>query len=76
MVYSSKTFIKAHQDITKPRYNHSYDRYTREAICSACGTVIGEQDHYTDWTEGAWRFQNEKDNYKFCPYCGHEFTKR
>lgn len=76
MFYSKPTFIKAHQDIHRPKYNHSYDRYSREVECSKCGKTIGEQDHYTDWTEGVWRFQNEKDNYKFCPYCGHEFTKR
>lgn len=75
MVYSSKEFIRAHQDVTKRRYNHSYDRYVREAICSSCGKVIGEQDGYVDWYNGEFRFQDERDNYKFCPYCGHEFRK-
>jgi DNA-directed RNA polymerase subunit RPC12/RpoP len=72
MFYSSKTFIRAHQDITKPYYNHSYDRYVRDAICSSCGKVIGGQVKYTDW-KGDFRFDDEKDKYTHCPYCGHKF---
>lgn len=75
MVYSSTEFIRAHQDVTQRRYNHSYDRYVREAICSKCGTAIGEQDCYPDFPNLGFQFQDEKDNYKFCPYCGHKFKK-
>ena len=74
MLYGNKRFIKAHQDISIPYYNHSYDRYVRDVFCSKCGKEMGEQVVYPDVTK-EFRFQNEKDNYVYCPYCGHEFKK-
>ena len=74
MIYGSERFIRAHQDIGNRYYNHSYDRYVRDALCSGCGKVIGEQDKYPDFGTD-FRFDNEKDNYTHCPYCGHKFKK-
>lgn len=74
MIYGTKRFIRAHQDVTQRYYNYSYDRYVRDAICSSCGTVIGEQECFPDFWE-EFRFENEKDKYTHCPYCGHEFKK-
>ena len=74
MIYGHKRFIKAHQDITMPYYNHYYDREVREVICSKCKKTLGEQVKYTDFDK-SFRFRNEKDNYKYCPYCAHEFRK-
>ena len=74
MFYGSERFIKAHQDRINPYYNHSYDRYVRDAICGACGKLIGEQSKYPDFDK-RFHFRNEKDNYMYCPYCGHKFER-
>ena len=71
MIYGSERFIKAHQGIGNRYYNHSYDRYVRDALCSGCGKVIGEQVKYPDFWKD-FHFDNEKDNYTHCPYCGHK----
>ena len=73
MIYGSEIFIKAHMDRTNPYFNHYYDRYVRDGICSKCGRILGEQTKY-DGQEN-FRFGNEKDNYRNCPYCGHKFKK-
>lgn len=71
MFYGNEKFIRAHQsDI--PYYNHHYDRHVREAFCSCCRNVIGEQVKYEFFYED-FKFGNEKDNYIYCPYCGHKF---
>lgn len=72
MVYGNKRLIYAHQNIMIPYYNHSYDRDVRDALCSRCGKVIGEQVRYPDF-EKDFRFGDEKDKYTHCPYCGHKF---
>lgn len=74
LFYSRERFIKAHQDVTNPYYNHSYGRYVRDAICSNCGKVIGEQVKYD--IEKTFSFA-ERDfrDYKHCPYCGEAFTR-
>lgn len=74
LVYSKEKSIKAHEDINRPYYNHSYDRYVRDAICGNCGKVIGEQVKYPDFHK-EFRFDEEyeKEEYKFCPYCGEAF---
>ena len=74
MFYGSERFIKAHQNVSIPYYNHYYDRKVRSVICSGCGEIIGEQNKYTDFKDG-FRFGDEKDNYTHCPYCGHKFNK-
>ena len=76
MYYGSERFIKAHQDISNPYYNYSYDRYVRDAFCGACGKLIGEQEGYPDFDNFTrFYFFNEKDNYMHCPYCGNRFEK-
>lgn len=67
MFYSSERFYK---DVR----NH-YDRYERDAICSSCGTIIGEQVKYDMWADSGFIFNDEKDSYSYCPYCGHKFNK-
>lgn len=75
MIYSPQIFIGAHQDITNRYYNHSYPRYVRHAMCSKCGKAIGEQVRYPDF-EKEFKFdETEKNSYKYCPYCGHEFKE-
>ena len=73
MIYGTERFIKAHMDRTIPYYNYSYDRYVRDAICFECGRILGEQIKY----EGceSFRFGDEKDSYRNCPYCGHKFKE-
>lgn len=72
MLYTDKIFIKAHQNRTNSYYNHSYDREVRYAICSKCGKILGEQVKYPNFDK-VFHFSNEKDDYKYCPYCGHEY---
>ena len=72
MHYSKERLIYAHEDRKNPYYNHSYNRYVRDAICSECGQLIGEQLRYPDFNED-FRFVDEKAHYKHCPYCGHKF---
>lgn len=74
MFYGNKRFIRAHQNRQNPYYNHSYDREVRDALCSGCGKIIGEQSKYIDF-DTYFRFEDEKDNYLYCPYCGHKFEK-
>ena len=74
MIYSNERFIKAHQDRQSPYYNHSYDRKVRDALCSKCGKIIGEQYNYVDFDKKfEFHEQPEKNDYMHCPYCGHKF---
>lgn len=72
MVYGSEKFIRAHEDRSNSYYNHYYDRYVRDAICSGCGKLIGEQVKYSG-TE--FYFDDLRRDYLYCPYCGHKFEK-
>lgn len=72
LIFSTQTLIKAHADKRNPYYNHSYPRYVRDAECSNCGMLIGEQVKYPDFDK-EFKFEaTEKNGYKFCPYCGKE----
>lgn len=65
MIYSNSFYIKNN--------GNGYSLDVRDAICSNCHKVIDRQEKYTD-IHKEFRFSNdEKQNYKFCPYCGHEF---
>ena len=66
MLYSREKFFK-------DNLNH-YDGYERDAICSSCGTVIGEQTKYSDWNNFSFN-EREKNDYVYCPYCGHKFIE-
>lgn len=74
MFYGNKRFIRAHQDRQIPYYNHSYDREVRDALCYGCGKIIGEQVKYPIFHQD-FHFEDEKDDYIYCPYCGHKFKK-
>lgn len=72
LIYSTETLIIAHADKRNPYYNHHYDRYVRDAACSKCGRALGEQVKYPDFDK-EFKFELvEKNNYKFCPYCGEK----
>ena len=73
MYYVEKEFIKAHQNVNIPYYNHSYDREVRDVFCKKCKARIGEQAKYEIQDE--YYFHSEKDHYTHCPYCGHKFKK-
>lgn len=56
---------------TEPRFDKSdrrYDKYIREVYC-VCGKKIGTQTKYVDCNNFTFD-EREKQNYKFCPYCG------
>lgn len=60
---------------TEPRYigkinGHGYERYEREVYC-VCGKKIGTQTKYDGWEHFSFD-SREKEEYKFCPYCGKE----
>ena len=62
MIYSTPRFIKAGR-------SSYYDCYEREGLCNTCGHSLGIQHKYPDWKN--FRFEiREKENYKYCPYCG------
>lgn len=72
LIYPKETLIKAHADRRISYYNHSYDRYVRDAMCSSCYKIIGEQVKYPDFDK-EFKFEpTEKNHYKFCPYCGEK----
>lgn len=75
MFYGKTRFIKAHQNRSISYYNHYYDREVRDAICSNCGVIIGEQVKYDMDKKFHFDDTKEKDNYSYCPYCGHKFNK-
>lgn len=67
--FANEKFIPAHHDITKEYYNHSYDRKVRDAFCSECETVIGEQVKYE--MDEEFSFVDRKYNdFRYCPNCG------
>jgi DNA-directed RNA polymerase subunit RPC12/RpoP len=70
VVYSKEQFIQAHENISIPYYNHSYDRYVRDAICGSCGHTLGEQNKYPDLFKEFRYDDNSKNEWKHCPYCG------
>lgn len=76
LIYSDKHFIKAHQDIRNPYYNHSYDRYVRDAMCSKCGHKIGEQVTYSKGEEGFAFVEKAAQHYSYCPYCGEHLYEQ
>ena len=77
MIYCSTKYIPAHADVTNPYYNHSYGRTVREVRCASCLKVIGEQVKYEMFNKFTFEQadEREKDDYKYCPYCGHEFKR-
>ena len=72
LIHSTEKLIPAHMNRNIPYYNHSYDRFVRDTMCSACGMNIGEQLRYPDFKEQFHYESSEKNIYKFCPYCGEK----
>ena len=75
MICSPEIFIKAHQDVRIPYYNASYDRYVKKVEYVGCREEIGEVERFPDFYNKFYFKDKEKNDYKFCPYCGHEFNK-
>lgn len=75
MICSPEIFIKAHQDVSRRYYNHSYDRYVKKIGCVGCGKELGEVERYPTWDSKFSFSEPEKNDYEFCPYCGHKFNK-
>jgi DNA-directed RNA polymerase subunit RPC12/RpoP len=75
MICSPEIFIRAHQDVNRRYYNHSYDRYVKKVGCVGCGKELGEVERYPTWDRKFSFSESEKNNYEFCPYCGHKFNK-
>ena len=75
MFYGRTQFIKAHQDVSNPYYNYSYDREVRDTFCTQCYDFIGKQVKYKFLGQDFAFEDDEKNNYTHCPYCGHKFKK-
>ena len=45
----------------------------RDAICSKCGYVIGQQTNTLPYNP-EFKFKDEKDNYTYCPCCNHKLN--
>lgn len=69
LIYSPAIMVLAHTKAT-PYYNHSYDRYVRNAGCDKCGATIGEQVKYPDFDKEFQFADRDYNKFKFCPYCG------
>ena len=54
---------------------NGYSLYERDAICLNCHKVIDRQKKYKNIDKDFNFSDNEKKNWKNCPYCGHEFNK-
>lgn len=65
MIYSNPFYIKNN--------GNGYSLDVRNAIYSGCFKVIDRQQKYTSIDKEFGFSNNEKKEYKFCPYCGHEF---
>ena len=76
MIYGREIFIRAHQDPKIPYYNHSYNREVRGVSCAACGSFLGEQYKYEMDNNFHFYDYKEKNDFKYCPYCGHKFIQR
>lgn len=72
LVYLPETFIKAHENVSIPYKNHSYDRYVRFCICGSCGSQVGEQVKYPNFEKEFSFADKEKGDWIFCPICGNK----
>ena len=50
---------------------NGYSLEKRDAICSSCGKIIGRQVKYKGIDNDFDFSDNEKQDYKYCPYCGN-----
>jgi len=64
LIYSNPFYIEDN--------GNGYDLDLRDAICRNCLKVLGRQENYRDIDEKFKFPEREKNEYKFCPYCGEE----
>ena len=76
MIFKNEKFIKAHENIESSYYNHSFDRFVRDAFCSKCNNFIGEQVKYPDLQKKFSFSENDKNEYVFCPFCGKKLKEK
>lgn len=62
LFYSDERFINS-----KP-----LSKYVRYAYCGECGSIIGEQEKFPNFSETFEFVRQDKKNYTYCPYCGEE----
>jgi DNA-directed RNA polymerase subunit RPC12/RpoP len=59
---------------SRPHYiqdnGNGYSLEERDALCSKCGKSIGRQVKYKNIDKEFSFSDNEKAEYKHCPYCG------
>lgn len=65
--YQNEVFIKANP-YEHNYYYHTHDRWERDVYCG-CGNLIGTQIRYSR-RENFYYKDVEKNDYRFCPYCG------
>lgn len=73
ILYKNEIFIKANP-YEHNYYYHTHDRWEREAYCD-CGNLIGTQVKYSKRKKFYYK-DIEKEDYKFCPYCGEKLHAR
>ena len=75
MIYGKEEFLRAPQNRTDPYVEHPYDKFVRDAICSKCNNVIGQQYKHPSFKNYFdFHYDSEKNKYSYCPYCGHKFN--
>jgi DNA-directed RNA polymerase subunit RPC12/RpoP len=67
MIYSNPFYISDN--------GNGYDLDVRDAICSGCGKIIDRQEKYRKIDKDFHFSDNQKKEWKFCPYCGIELNK-
>jgi hypothetical protein len=64
LVYSNPHYIEDN--------GNGYALDERDAICSNCGKVIDRQKKYRKVDKEFGFSEREKDEWKYCPFCGTE----
>jgi DNA-directed RNA polymerase subunit RPC12/RpoP len=67
LVYSNPVYISDN--------GNGYSLDVRDVICSNCGKVIDRQEKYRNIYKDFAFSENEKEQWKFCPYCGEKLYK-
>ncbi|MDD4779198.1 MAG: hypothetical protein PHT02_01150 [Tissierellia bacterium] len=65
LVYSNSFYIADN--------GNGYSLDVRDAICSNCHKVIDRQKKYKNMDSDFGFSDNEKREWKYCPYCGEKF---
>jgi DNA-directed RNA polymerase subunit RPC12/RpoP len=66
LIYSNSFYIEDN--------GNGYDLDERDAICSKCHKVIDRQVKYRGTSEDFGFSTKEKEEYKYCPYCGEKIV--